>query len=413
MNQKLKILLRPYWHFLIYFLAKLLRNLPLSSEIIGPPKRCYQSTNDWLAQKPSEGEEFQGSLKTIYPSHEVHFSNPLTVTQDINKLEFCQSLSSQFASAFVAVIPKGRVWGYDSCIISPDDGVIADISQEFSKPEQIKFIPSEFQHSIFRQFKLSNLSKIEGSLAVLSTAGQSNYYHWMFDILPRIHLLRCSNIPLANIDKFLVNEIRYEFQKETLKILGIPLTKVIETKKSLPLHIKADRLIVPSINTFAHPHWTCSFLRQEFLNNNLRTYNSYPKLIYISRQKARYRKVINEEKVVDFLDIFGFKKITLESMSISEQALLFAAAKIIIAPHGAGLSNIVFCNSGTKIIEFLSPNFLSGVFWNLSNQVDLKYHCLVGEHHNFTKHKDPKMEDILVNIDSLVQTIIVANTPTV
>ncbi|MBD1921548.1 glycosyltransferase family 61 protein [Microcoleus sp. FACHB-831] len=54
--------------------------------------------------------------------------------------------------------------------------------------------------------------------------------------------------------------------------------------------------------------------------------------------------------MINFLKKFGFEQVTLESLSVSDQAALFSSAQVVIAPHGAGLSNVVFCNRGTKVI---------------------------------------------------------------
>ena len=41
----------------------------------------------------------------------------------------------------------------------------------------------------------------------------------------------------------------------------------------------------------------------------------------------------------------------LENMEMAEQIRLFASAKLVIAQHGAGLSNIVACAPGTHVVE--------------------------------------------------------------
>src|ERR1017187_7050040 len=43
----------------------------------------------------------------------------------------------------------------------------------------------------------------------------------------------------------------------------------------------------------------------------------------------------------------------LEGMSSVDQILLLQSAESIIGAHGAGLSNLLFCEPGTKVIEFM------------------------------------------------------------
>jgi capsular polysaccharide biosynthesis protein len=49
-----------------------------------------------------------------------------------------------------------------------------------------------------------------------------------------------------------------------------------------------------------------------------------------------------------------FKLIDPSKLSLSQQVEAFSNAEIILGPHGAGLTNIMFCNPGTKVIEIRS-----------------------------------------------------------
>jgi len=400
--KKLKVRFRPYLHFAIYSLAQPLRLLPISSAAVGAPKKLYKSTADWYKKNQL------GTYKEIHPAHDFYPTAPITPDKSISA--HFSELKHNLLSAFVAEIPGGRIWGSNGSIISPDDGLIADISTEFTT-EHSKFIPDRHKHSIFRQFKLPPVSHVKGTVAALSVSYGDVYYHWMLDLLPRIELLRRNNIDLNQIDKFVVNATTTKFQKETLALLGIPETKLICSQNDLPLHIQADRLIVPSLprdRGGSMPKWACDFLKNEFLRSSD---NQLPGLerIYISRGDAQHRRVINEAKLISFLTEFGFKTVTLNAMSVVEQALLFSQAKVIVSPHGAGLTNIVFCNPNTKVIEFFSPNYLHPGYWRLSNQVGLEYYCLLGEKQPLATHSRPKTDNISLNLELLENIIKLAN----
>ena len=109
----------------------------------------------------------------------------------------------------------------------------------------------------------------------------------------------------------------------------------------------------------------------------------------------------------------GFELVTFESMSVFEQAALMAEAEIVLAPHGAGLANLVFCSPGSKVIELFSPSYVNVCYWILSNQCNLKYYYLMGENkanlgeENLSQGINPTMssQDIWVNIDSFLNII--------
>ncbi|NET60866.1 MAG: glycosyltransferase family 61 protein, partial [Symploca sp. SIO2E6] len=83
-----------------------------------------------------------------------------------------------------------------------------------------------------------------------------------------------------------------------------------------------------------------------------------------------------------------------------------AQAQVVVAPHGSGLTNTVFCSPGTKVIEIFSPNYVYHCYWLLSNLVGLEYYYLLGETlPGYILHQliypNSRIEDIFVNLDEL------------
>ena len=84
--------------------------------------------------------------------------------------------------------------------------------------------------------------KLKGTVFSLLTGGggNANYWHWLFDVLPRLKILE-NKIHLQNIDYFLLPDIKERFQKETLDLLNIPVEKRISSRKFR--HIECDMMI--------------------------------------------------------------------------------------------------------------------------------------------------------------------------
>ena len=51
-------------------------------------------------------------------------------------------------------------------------------------------------------------------------AGNNNYWHWLFDVLPRIKIIN-NVIDVNNID-FFCYQIQKRFQEESLNLMNIP-----------------------------------------------------------------------------------------------------------------------------------------------------------------------------------------------
>jgi len=114
--------------------------------------------------------------------------------------------------------------------------------------------------------------------------------------------------------------------------------------------------------------------------------------LYISRELARHRRVANEEEVASTLERRGFVRLFLEELSFPEQVRAFAEAEAVVSIHGAGLANIVFMQSGSRVLELVQrpdsrltyaqmrrTHLLNPIFRGLAQIKNLRYDALAGE----------------------------------
>ena len=208
--------------------------------------------------------------------------------------------------------------------------------------------------------------KIEGKVLSLLTGGggNENYWHWIFDVLPRLGICE-SVINLDSIDFFLLPDNRKKFQIETLEILKIPKNKQISSTKYR--HILAKDLYVTSHPVvFSNnatkdiqniPVWISEWLKKKFLENNRKNEKNFSKKIYLDRSDSKsnvkhLRSIINEDEVKNYLVGEGFRVVKLEDLHFKDQVLTFNQADIVVGLHGAGFANLSFCKPGAKVIEF-------------------------------------------------------------
>jgi hypothetical protein len=78
-----------------------------------------------------------------------------------------------------------------------------------------------------------------------------------------------------------------------------------------------------------------------------------PLRLYV--RSAGARSVANAPLVEAILAKNRFKVITLEKLRLSERIDLYGQADIVVAPHGAALEHILFCQAGARVLE-LSPD---------------------------------------------------------
>ena len=89
----------------------------------------------------------------------------------------------------------------------------------------------------------------------------------------------------------------------------------------------------------------------------------------------------------------------LTDFSVSEQITFFKSAAIIVAPHGAGLTNLMFCDSNQIVFELLSHNYLNPCFKAIAEGNNLRYRALINP--IISKSNDKHYDKMVVDIDLL------------
>ena len=76
---------------------------------------------------------------------------------------------------------------------------------------------------------------------------------------------------------------------------------------------------------------------------------------------------------MDYLSKNDFKSYQISKLDFFEQIYLFKNAKIIIGPHGAAFTNIIFSNPGLKIVELIPRTHSSIKCEKFSNLLNFNY----------------------------------------
>jgi len=212
-----------------------------------------------------------------------------------------------------------------------------------------------------------------GRVGVLGNHGfdTRNYYHFWADTMADLWFLR-RMLPASMMpDHYLVHFAGLPWQWEILNMCGVERRQVLP----MPDHefLKVETCIVPirDKGSEALPPWLASAIR------NIAGWQSGRSLptrrIYISRADAPRRRVINEKAVCVLLKEAGFQIYTLNGLSVRQQQSLFSSASVVFASHGAALTNLVWCQPETLVVDFLHEEYLVPCFQELSRQSGLNY----------------------------------------
>lgn len=315
-----------------------------------------------------------------------HRENPGAVRE--NSVNGCVELVPEpNCNCYVADLTDGKVIGDAKLVATTKNMVLGDVQFLFGStcPEG---------HWILKQRRLRIPERLVGTAVVVASSNAENYFHWLFDSLPRLLLLELAGYAINQVDYFLLDHSRRSFQTESLNHFGIPESKLRRCSKRRVL--ECERLVVPSMPgpLGRPPKWVCKFLRDRFVADPSAMAE---RKIYISRQQARGRKILNEGEILPVLVRHGYEIVHAENLTFLQQVQTFAAAKAVIAVHGAGMSNIVFARPGTRVLELGSLLHNNDSFSTLAANCDLDYHHLYLDSAAGAGNDDTRFANVVVD----------------
>jgi len=206
-----------------------------------------------------------------------------------------------------------------------------------------------------------------------------NHSHWLTSHLPKLIQLKergeLENVVLPP------RSLRTSVIDSSFKILGINPDEFRTLDYTRPLNVK--ELTVLETDRF-RPELLRS-VRDVFCTTDEKPHRR----LYISRAKAKRRQLINENDIWPLLEKMGFEKVFMEELSFSEQITAMQQAEIVVAPHGAAITNVIFCSPGTHVVEIADLSFPNPNFYALCSAMGHHYWILdaegVGEMHPLEK----------------------------
>ena len=132
------------------------------------------------------------------------------------------------------------------------------------------------------------------------------------------------------------------------------------------------------------------------------------KRIYISREGAWRRSILNHAEVAAVLRSHDFAVLDPGELTVSEQIEIFSSAEAIVGLHGAGLTNITFAPPGATVVE-LQPAGLDWartvLFWNVAAVAGHRYAQVVCASHLDHPRMNPSEAHVSVDVEHLDQVL--------
>jgi hypothetical protein len=267
--------------------------------------------------------------------------------------------------AWIFELKKIDFWArYGGSVVTSDNFLLADLSPEVWGAEN---------HPIFSRFRLPKSRALHGKIAIAVTPeAPGNYYHWLIDLLPRVCLIRSADDGFASFQHLLINGSQAHYEETSLRALGVPPEKILYVDSRD--HFQIREATIPSMDHFSKviAPWKIETLRavRDSLPNQP---TARSRRLYVSRKRDAVRRVINESELEKILRAAGFTSVELESCSWTDQVAMFSEAEVVLAPHGAALANIAFCQRGALLAEINTRAGYRDYYLHLAASAGVRY----------------------------------------
>ena len=261
--------------------------------------------------------------------------------------------------AYISVIADAIVIGGAGFVIVEKDNILSDELMDFpGKDFGFKSLLIRYRRGntlLLGHIKESSLHIKEG--IHLSCGHDANYFHWLIECLPKLMLIdelkQFKDVPI------LVPKGLHKNLEAALDRVNINHRQLIYLEPNVSCHV--ERLIYPSalsriIDRFqGHPVFDADAVLShkwitkvsELLKKGRQTDQKPWRKLYLTR-RAGMRALENREEIELILSEHDFEIIDLVGLSLDSQIELFSQASVIVAPTGAALTNMLFCQTGNK-----------------------------------------------------------------
>jgi capsular polysaccharide biosynthesis protein len=228
--------------------------------------------------------------------------------------------------------------------------------------------------------------EIKSPVIVISNGWSDSFYHFTLESLLKLYLMR------DKINKSIVlfpKSIFKRFHQEWFNLLNIEKIYLVSNNEVIKSEICYSTSFPARDLNHHHevlPQFRDWVLKKMNAKNLIAHADTYPKKIFINRQKASFRKITNYNAIEPLLMEQGYTIIDLEDYSLVDQINFFYHAKKIIGIHGAGFTHI--CFSKADVIDIIYENFHQNCFLKMAKILDINYTFLRCKGHENPMYKN-------------------------
>ena len=375
-------------------------------------KMLYPAVERYVSQNSIRRNEL---LETCHNNNSIWYGEPeqpleISRPREEEIKDFFEDYSYKYKPQrpFVCELEKCKLLGPHGIAMGEDGRLILETLdhgiQEFVRLPRYNRTRNTFiKHTLDNES--SGQEPIVDDRIVPMICSENNYYHWVTEYLPKLRHIEDYQLKTNREVTLLLEPNHGSFVRESLTVAGFGSDKCISMDDLfsnrvahlvVPIHRSHFFNHLSPIRSYYSPSLDdIQWVRERIWAGTEVGTPENDVRIFVSRQGASERKILNYNEFFEVLQGRGFESYKLEHFSFQEQVELFSRAEVIMGPIGAGLVNMIFSND-PLVIELLPRKKLesnAGIvphFYFLSDMLDFEYEPILIEDEG---------DDLVVDID--------------
>ena len=237
---------------------------------------------------------------------------------------------------------------------------------------------------------------------VVLVGGDENYSHWLFRNLLKLCALDAAGLLYQR--PWLVNEDLAPWQHDMLGLLGIDPAQRITVKRNEV--IRCRDVLVPALLTSSSAiAQGVAWLRERCAAHCVPEAQARD-LLFVSRADATRRRVLNEDALRQRLEARGFRTVVAAGMDVYAQMRVFSSARLVVAIHGAALTNMIFSPAHARFVELCGSRWASmSEFRRLAKARGQRIDTLICDRYPADASPNDPHADHYVDVDAVMASV--------
>jgi len=316
----------------------------------------------------SEQRDRVSNFNLLHPAQTLDFNTPGRPFTDDPFLRNCQNIVEgrlHRADIFVCEVASAK--------FCPENGLLFD-SRWRNVVEAI--LDYGRFYTFHKTFRPRVITRRNGAFSSIQHPWHYNNWHWTADSLPQVSSL-AEHMQGRPLTLLMSNEVG-QVHRDSLAAILPPNFTVEYVPPTQWFDV--ETFVLPSFvssrcNAFFPPEYYTFIRSRTFDNLGIAKPDRRNGRYYISRARAKHRRVANEDALVALLAQFGIQKVLMEDYTFREQVSLFRNAEVIVSPHGAGLGGIIY-GEALKVCVLYPEAQPAGYFYTLARGAGHQHFCV-------------------------------------